>query len=129
MDGGVPLRSMTYARDSCCWLTRLGGCWVLCSHILCNRPLCRPLFVCLSFRLAIVAVNLQIGRLKVVVVLLNGGGDLLDVGLYRIVYFRDIVVEAGAGDRAGVGVAWAFFALVSTKTSWLSIGHLSAWIR
>ena len=102
---------------------------MLCSHILCNCPLCRPLFVCLSFRLAIVAVNLQIGHLKVVVVLLNGGGDLLDVGLYRIVYFRDIVVEAGAGDCAGVGVAWAFFALVSTKTSWLSIGHLSACIR
>jgi len=102
---------------------------VLCSHILCNRPLCRPLFVCLSFRLVIVAVNLQICRLKVVVVVsLNGGSDLLDVGLYWIVYFRDIVVEAGAGNRAGVRVAWAFCPLVSTKTSWLSVGHLSAWI-
>ena len=59
---------------------------------------------------------------------LNGGSDLLDVGLYWIVYFRDIVVEAGAGNRAGVRVAWAFCPLVSTKTSWLSVGHLSAWI-
>ena len=61
--------------------------------------------------------------------MLNGGGDLLDVGLYRIVYFCNIVVRAGAGDRAGVGIVWVFFALVSTKRSWLSVGHLSAWIR
>ena len=44
--------------------------------------------------------------------LLNGGSDLLDVGLYQIVYFCNIIVRAGTGDRAGVGMAWAFFALV-----------------